>query len=143
MTLYAASGVNSKVVFELHNLFTLTREHGEFARKIESRSGKSFEATSLRGSTPVVVWDEVVPLTPWTRVSVARAFMTGWVEMCEDVAVSRTCAVLSLTVLEIRDVVANLFVIVGLWGSEPGGTFASVSARRGCQADLERTSATS
>jgi hypothetical protein len=138
VTLNAASGVNSKVVVELHNLFTLTREHGEFARKIESRSGKSFEATSLRGSTPVVVWDEVVPLTPCTRVSVARALMTGWVEMCEDVAVSRTCAVLSLTVLEIRDVVVvdNLFVIVGLCGREPGGTFASVSARRGCQADL-------
>ena len=144
VTLYAAFCVNSKVVVELHNLFTLTREHGALGRKIDSRSGESLEATSLRGSTPVVVWDEVVPLTPWTRVSVALAFMTGWVEMCEDVAVSRTCAFLSLTVLEIRDVVVdNLLLIVGLWGGEPGETFASVSARRGCQADLERASAAS
>ena len=77
MTLNAAFGVNSKVVVELHNLFTLTSEHGEFGRKIDSRSGESFEAVSLRGSTPVVVWDEVVPLTPWIRVSVARALVTG------------------------------------------------------------------
>lgn len=77
VTLYAASDVNSKVVVELHNLFTLTREHGAFGRKIDSRSGESFEAVSLRGSSPVVVWDEVVPLTPWIRVSVARALVTG------------------------------------------------------------------
>ena len=121
----------------------MTRDVGEFARKIESCSGRSSEAMSRRGSTPVMVWDEVVPLTPWTRVSVARALVTGWVEMCEDVAVSRTCAVLSLTECELeRREVVDVLLFVGLVVvMEPGETFASVSARRGCQADVERMSA--
>ena len=50
---------------------------------------------------PVTVVVEVVPVTPWMCTEDAWASMTGSVEMCEDVAESRTWADLSRVDVEV------------------------------------------